>query len=487
VSVTSWELLKKNRMSKIDTLNEELNRIRTIIYGSNQNFLIEQNDDYYSRQDDWNEKYKAIKIPQNLKGGDELAVPKNTKVNYWQPNDSRVQSFFKDWEGSIWAKYIPKEKDLEQVLPDGTARNFFIFEEKKWYYSRIKRIGGNEYGPWKLNWYYDTEGNPYDPKKFAEGLVDDRGFLERAWEWIKNNWKSIAEELLWAVAAVIVGALTGGIGAEAVYGVRAGMVVATILGRAITYRALWRYLGEAGVWTIKGMINIANGKEESGAIDLLFGLLLPAVHGLGINSWGLKVTEEEALSLATKLVGKTEAEVMELLTKSVAEGGLSNADKKIFRQLLELNPQKVTEQTKAVFREINNRLIESGKDPRTVAELSGLVSKESIQALGDYIHARWFRRLPAYFIHDMVAINYFKKIFAAFGLEDEPDMDAFQDAMFKAYQTAPDKNEFIKQTTEIINNSKDSTALINYFEQKGYIDTSKMNIPVLEKIYNIDK
>jgi len=397
-----------------------------------------------------------------------IIIPRTNQIYFYQEGDNPTQGFFKDWYNTQWEQYIPNEEQFNSKFPPMTLRQFRT-PDKKLYSLRIQRDTENKKpNVWNVLGYYDENNQPYIQKDYVtmeipKAYLPLTSFWDKFVDYWENNW----DEWLWVIAAIIVGILTEGVGFALVGEAGASATAMTLFGRALTWRALWRYLGEASVWSTKGLINLAEGKSKDASIDFIFGFLLPAVHGLGINRWGVTATEQEAAALSSKLVGKSTQEVSELLTKSVAQGGLSKGEKRLFKQIAVMAPETVNTQTVSVIRELNNKLIASGQNPISIAEKTGLITKGVFQEIGRYVHKKWYRSLVAYLAHDYFFLKGFDRISEYFGFFDDEFIEFWEEVYNK--MDPEEKKDFDKKIEEGLENSETIQELRDYYEKNNFL------------------
>jgi hypothetical protein len=191
-----------------------------------------------------------------------------------------------------------------------------------------------------------------------------------------------------------------------------------------------KFFAEAGVWTIKGGLRMSNGQQVSGLIDISFGIFLPVIHELGlINRMGIgKVTRESVDELATKVVGKSEAELVDLFTRTEIEGGLSQSAKDLFVKVSNCS-RKVWETTsREAIRVAANKLKSAGFNIQT--NLGSFLMK-----IGDGIHKKWLLRFGFMLTHDLIWIELFKSAFKVFGARDKESKEIIN-LLYLNYQKA---------------------------------------------------
>lgn len=408
-----------------------------------------------------------------------LVIPRTNYIDFWQEGDNPQKTFFGSWFGTQAEEYIPDKESFNNKFPPGTLRYFRTPDGKIFKISLKRDTSSKKPNSWDFLWYFDENDKPYIQGDYVKMKIPEvysplKTYWDKFCNYLEENW----EELLWIALAIVVGVLTGGI-MDVFFAGLAATEVFTVLGVQVTWRAIAVYLAEAGVWTTKGIINIANGHTNAGITDFVFGFLLPAVHGLGINRWGLKITQSEALALEAKLVGKTEQEVSELLTKSVVNGGLTNGEKAAFKQIVTLPPKAIEEQTVAVIRDINNKLIAAGKNPISLAERSGLIAKGRFNQLGSFLKKRWFTRLPTYLVHDMGFLWAFDKLCQSLNICDDPSEEFLKEMINQYDNLSPEeKKEFDQNIDLLIQDSTTGKDLKTLGEERGIFnfgDTSSWN------------
>jgi hypothetical protein len=317
-----------------------------------------------------------------------------------------------------------------------------------------------------FKWFYDKDGRPYkEPKHLPKELQK-----ETSWEKFIYSNGGISTELLWIGAAIIVGVLTEGIGTAVMGEVAMTAEAFTFLGRRVTTSMIARFFAEAAVWSTKGILQISKGKQVGGLLDFSFGIFLPVIHELGlINRMGIgKVTRESVDELATKVVGKNEAELVDLFTKTEIEGGLSQSAKDLFVKASNCS-RKVWETTsREAIRAAANKLKSAGVDIQT--NLGSLLMK-----VGDGIHKKWLLKFGFMLIHDLIWIEMFKSLFKAFGAEDK-EAKKIINLAFLNYQKAlleGTEEKLLDNIQNIVNNSNDKEKiknnLINIFEIKDIV------------------
>ena len=393
----------------------------------------------------------------------------NSNTDRWLPNDAKIVSgwisIFPRIIGSVSSFKTPDSKIYTSTIVNTKLNNVNNWEK---FYSLEPDLKS-----WSMN-YVDSEGLPYEMDKLDS-------FLFSTTNWLEKN----GEELLWIAAAIVAGILTGGladlvVGGAFMSGAAAGTTAISGLGVNVSVRALTVYLAEAGVWGTKGVINMKEGKTISALTDFAFGFLLPLCHGTYFSKLGLgNVTELEVKSLSSKIVGKSDQELIMFFEK-----GATKREIEIFKKVTTI-PKKTWEKvTVDVFKDASGKLTKMGKNPKTV--LNTILLKS-----GDFITKKWYRRLPAVLTHDLVLLHTIQNIATKFGAEEKLSTDEFIPKMTTGYIESSNKTKYIKDVQNKINESKTYEELKDNFS-KGFkenlpkiMNTKKMK-PSKELIKNLD-
>jgi hypothetical protein len=370
--------------------------------------------------------------PTNFSGEKYVILPKvvngiKTTASFW--HHPIKNNFWSNLSNTKYSDLVPTSDMLEKALPQMTLRSF--------------SVGGVQYGASmermqdkpliiSFKWFYDKDGRPYTEPKYLPKELQE----ETLWEKFIYSNGGISTELLWIGAAIIVGIFTEGIGTAVMGEVAMSAEAFTFLGRRVTTSMIARFFAEAGVWTIKGGLRISNGQQVAGLIDISFGIFLPVIHELGlINRMGIgKVTRESVDELATKVVGKSEAELVDLFTRTEIEGGLSQSAKDLFVKVSNCS-RKVWETTsREAIRVAANKLKSAGVDIQT--NLGSLLMK-----IGDGIHKKWLLRFGFMLIHDLIWIEIFKSLFKKFGASDKESKEIINLAYLNYQKALLEGNE----------------------------------------------
>ena len=397
--------------------------------------------------------------PTNFSGKKYLILPKvvngiKTTASFWK--HPIKNNFWSDLSNTKYNDFVPTSEMLEKALPQMTLRSFSISGVQ--YSASMERMQDKPLII-SFKWFYDKDGRPYvEPKHLPKELQE-----ETPWEKFIYSNGGISTELLWIGAAIIVGVFTEGIGTAIMGEVAMSAEVATFLGRRITTSMIARFFAEAGVWSTKGALQISNGKQVAGLLDISFGIFLPIIHELGlINRMGIgKVTREAVDELATKVVGKSETELVDLFTRTEIEGGLSQAAKDLFVKASNCSRKVWDATSREAIRVAANKLKSAGVDIQTI--LGSLLMK-----IGDGVHKKWLLKFGFMLTHDLIWIEMFKSLFKKFGADDKPAKEIINLAYLN-YQKA-----LLEGTEEKLLNDVQNT--LNSSEDKEKIKTDLVNI-----------
>jgi hypothetical protein len=191
------------------------------------------------------------------------------------------------------------------------------------------------------------------------------------------------------------------------------------------------------------------------------------------------VTELEVKSLSSKIIGKSDQELIVFFEK-----GATKREIEIFKKVTTIPKETWEKVTIDVFKDASGKLTKMGKNPKTV--LNTILLKS-----GDFVTKKWYRRLPTVLTHDLVLLHTIQNIATKFGAEDKLSTDEFLPAMVKGYNESPNKPQYIKDVQNKVNESKNYEELKDNFS-KGFkenlpkIINSKKMKPSNELIKNLD-
>lgn len=241
----------------------------------------------------------------------------------------------------------------------------------------------------------------------------------------------------------------------------------------MTNRAFAAYLAEAGVWEASAIIKLDKGENGSAVIDLFFGLVLPAIHGVGLANWGIRASDEVVVSTATKVAGKTPEELQLLMSKSTTEGGLNALEKQYVENVSKLPKETMANMTKSVIGKANAFIKQKG-----VKILNNPVIKQTVElvqksSVGAYVKQKWYRWIPTVFAHDMVFIHIVDNIAKRFGLINESVIKELT-VGYSQLKTPQDKQKFMDKASEVLK----TTNNMQEFETK--LKNGELNVTKLD-------
>jgi len=456
--------LDKTLNENVKIISEQTDPLTTklaadYISDSAYQYLQSRNKKIDKEETDWLTKYIQLTTPLNTSNNSNtIIIPRDSKYTMWEGNDDRKQVYFKSWLGSSRMSEVPDETLLKKILPNGTLRYFYTPDNLFWGAKIRSHTGKNG---WFYVGFYNIETKKmYDYKKYVKEpipktLTDD----PTAWDYIVNYVEKhdLVKELIWIIAAAVAGALTGGIASALI--LEAGLATElSIAGLRVSTKILAAYLGEAAVWSTKASIEFSEGKNISGAIDLFFGFVLPIMHESYLAKIiGNGVTRNSVILLGNKLLGKSPEEIKILFLKSAAEGGLSNAEKKLFEKIM-TTPVEVW--NKGVIETVegaSSKLVSEGKDP---TQTLWKIMKEN--KVNIFSKMPWYKRIPLTLTNDFVFITLMAQTAKKFGLEDLPE--EFLKPVIENREAAKRQGkveEFDKYYIESLKSSKDLNEVKN--------------------------
>jgi hypothetical protein len=355
--------------------------------------------------------------------------------------------------GSEYENYVPSEKMLMRIIPDGAVQSFKLGKNPDDLYSlHLERtqdpINGKQLEI-IAKAYYNRKGKPYISPDIEQNIFDNKSLLDQ----FLDSEKGLLGEFLFVVAAIVVGILTGGV-ADLVLGAEyLGMTAIEFLGQEITTRALIVLAGESLVWDYKGYRQIKNGKPVSGFIDMAFGVIIPLAHDLGLlGRLGIGNVKPEVIdSLGVKLIGMSETELVDAFTKTEIQGGLSEAEKKLFKTIISIPRKEWNGISREVMLSIEKDLSKNGV--KVQSEIGKVIMK-----YGNRTQKTWYTRLSTAMVHDVsILIPILSSLAESMGFKDKIIPKSIAIPIFQQYNTAwksGNENEFLDKTKEDINNSK---------------------------------
>lgn len=448
---------------------DSLNRIKLLMGYDMSKTLTENIDEQDDEQQDVEDIKKGGKAEiddYNKKEGFFTILTPNNKGMY-VPNGTKIlkTATEKDWNLDTWpgTKWYKSQKQTAMWLPRD--------------YSDIIKVGSvlrfqtpdnviykteldNKSLPNNVTWpeFYAVDAKPNDwyfkgyvgsnNKYYDSPSAPEHSTLESIGHWLKNNW----EELVWIICAVIAGVLTGGLADIALGAAVASESLFTVAGINVSTRALMAYLGEAGVWSAKAVLE---DDVESAEVDLIFGFVLPLCHGFWASKLGFGgITESQVNKLAIKVMGKTPEELEALWKLSVEKGGLTKLEKRIFKRAITIPKEKWSDAMKSVMEQAGKNLKSKGINP--TSKMQELLWKSS-----DFVSKTWYKRialrLPVMLVHDLATIHLIESILKKFGIENEPEKLNVEDLGKIIEQSKKEGKEdnIIKNLHEVLSTSKD--------------------------------
>lgn len=398
----------------------------------------------------------------------EIEIPADSAVLLYKQDDDLVSAFaeknpdgtvVKDKEGYILmaadGRRCPSQAVLRSILPIGTLRTF-VTKKDNIQWGVLLGGSGNRWNIYPD--YYIKNPNQTEEGKVNYIAYNPANYLHVSFG---TTVKRFAEEH-WVDLAIIVAAIvTGGVFGAAAVGMLGSELAATeafsLLGWSVTNRALAVYVGEALVWVGRGGYQMANGKPGAGGIDMAFGILFPALHGIGLSKWGIDVTDDVIKSTAQKVMGKTVQEVEMLSEISLEKGGLTQAEKMFVRDAGYLSPKAYKEMVLKVTEKV--KLGKNG--PKALKKVQEVIRNSKLGAL---LRKNWYTWVPTVLAHDFYFISLLEKLETAVGMVDKESIDMVS----KAYKQNPVKTAEI--LSEASKNSKDLPAFKENFSKKFNAD-----------------
>jgi hypothetical protein len=193
---------------------------------------------------------------------------------------------------------------------------------------------------------------------------------------------------------------------------------------------------------------------------------------------GNGVTRNSVILLGNKLLGKSPEEIKILFLKSAAKGGLSNAEKKLFKKIM-TTPVEVWK--KGVIETVegaSSKLVSEGKDP---TQTLWKIMKEN--KIDIFSKMPWYKKIPLTLTNDFVFITLMAKTAQKFGLTDLPP--EFTKKVGDIYQQEVKKGngkKFTKDYEELIIKSKNFQELEKNF--KSQYKSKRTNEDIINDINN---
>jgi hypothetical protein len=393
-------------------------------------------------------------ITQQSKNG-QLIIPKivdgikTTATFYKYP--LKYGQFWGNLIGTEYENYVPSEKMLMRIIPDGSVQSFQLGKDSDNLYTLSLERSQDPINGKKLEIiakaYYNKKGKPYTSPDIEQKIFDDKPLLDQ----FLDSERGLLGEVLWVAAAIVAGILTGGVADLFLGAEYLGMTAIEFLGQQVTTRALIVLAGESLVWDYKGYRQIKNGKPVSGFIDMAFGIIIPLAHDLGLlGRLGIgKVAPEVIDSLGVKLMGMSETELVDAFTKTAVQGGLSEAEKNLFKTIISIPRKEWNGIARDVMLTIEKDLAANG------VKIQGEIGKV-IMKYGNRTQKTWYTRLGTAMVHDVVIlIPIIRGLAESMGFKDIPKSIAIP--LIQQYHAAwkvGKEDEFLDKIEKDKNNSK---------------------------------
>jgi hypothetical protein len=398
-------------------------------------------------------------ITQETNNG-QLIIPKivdgiKTNITFYK-YPLKYGLFWGNLIGTKYEDYVPSEKILMRIIPDGAVQSFQLGKNPEDLYSlNLERTqdpinGKNLEIIGKA--YYNKKGKLYISPNIDQKIFDDKPLLDQ----FLDSERGLLGEFLFVAAAIVAGILTGGIADFAAAGFVGGTeflgsTAIEFLGEQITTRSIIVLAGESLVWDYKGYREIKNGKPVSGFIDIAFGIIIPLAHDLGLlGRLGIGNVKPEVIdNLGVKLIGMSETELVDVFTKTEIQGGLSDAEKKLFKTIISIPRKEWNGVARDVMLTMEKDLSSNGV--KIQSEIGKIIMK-----YGNRTQKTWYTRLGTAMVHDVfILIPILESLVKSMGLKDIPKSIAIP--LIQQYNIAwktGKENEFLDKIEKDKNNSK---------------------------------
>lgn len=410
-----------------------------------------------------------------------IAIPKivnniKTTASYYH-YPLKYGLFWGDLLNTKYEDLVPSEKMLQSIIPDNSLQSFTVGGVQ--YTLHLERTQDNPLMI-RAKGYLDKNQKPFIPPKDLPLDYQDKSY----WERLLLSDEGLDVTLGWIAASVILAILTEGASAVAMGNVVASETAFTFLGRSITNKAIASFITQAGLWSTKGLIEIAEGKKEAGLVDILIGTVLPLAHEFGIISrMGIgKVSKESVDELAIKVIGKNETELIDLFTKSEAEGGLSQEAKDLFVKASSCSRKIWSDISKEVLTKTAQRLKGAGVNLQTK------LGKVILQ-FGDAVQKRWILSFSFMMMHDSIIIDLIKSTLIKFGVDLDPMFGAKVVQTYSTAKSQGKENEFTEEYRKALEKSGNIKEFENNFNQSNFmknmtITKSTIDSTEAQNLYN---
>ena len=290
-------------------------------------------------------KSNAIMIPtpRGLYKTNNILIPKSVGNNvtkyqlfdYDDGGDSLVKSFFKDYVNTEWEKYIPNPRDLSEVLPSGTLRNFTINGTS--FIAYLDRLNDTKPVYYKFIGYYDQKtAAPYKPSLYFN--QKDIPYINAYHE--QTFFEKYGNDVL------LISSFIGG----------------------FFFPGAWMGPILLGVNLAAATNSLLQGKEADAMMFLIFAFLPEIKYGLGLR----EITEGEAVQLAKAFEGISGEAAMKNIFNQLPTK-LRDKALKVLRK----SPEAVAKEIdKAINKGVSKLTQEQGKN--LVTELNTMIKKKLV-------------------------------------------------------------------------------------------------------------
>lgn len=203
VGVTKWADVVGSKINrgKANQLKEQgvSSLLPPLGPGFGQQMAAADNEITKKTEKDFLVKHNAIilKAPTGFYKTNNVLVPRSvgenvTKYSLFKQTGEELQMiFFKKWFNTEWESYVPKGRDLSEILPNGTTRSFTINNRK--FVASIKRTSETPPYYYRFNGYVGVDDDlPYNPSVYFN--EEDIPYRLKYQE--ESNWEKYGNDIL---------------------------------------------------------------------------------------------------------------------------------------------------------------------------------------------------------------------------------------------------------------------------------------------------
>jgi hypothetical protein len=397
-------------------------------------------------------------------------VPKGTKIiSKYAGVTLKMDNWDKDPQLKKWLPVYPNNPlSYQEMLPDiGSAVYSFKTPDGIVYSGEIKneileKVKSLEQfykltpdpSKWMFGGYFDSNG-----KKFKLGYWQNVGIY---WSEV---WEEHSFDIMLMIGSVVAALITGGLANIGWLGVAAETGAMTAV-EGLTYRAFYMYIAEGLVWTGGGIYEFQRGNKGTGAMDILFGTLLPVLH----FKWGIFTglagyTEKEVADIGKMCLGKSPQELESVFYK------FTPRQKEIFRRIMIIPKNEWEAAVKKAYEEASIKFEKLGLKPAEKLE-------EIYFKVGNFVQKKWYLNLPLSLTRDFMFLGVMEVIFKKYKIEDTPMGDKAVgqvSAILTKASTPEQKEESAKQILEIVQKNKEINAMSDSLQKLILINPTKQN------------